>query len=428
MERILRGSINKLSDTKVEKIIKEAKMAVATGNGKSQVVGDGGGLYLQISKTGASSWLFRYMRNGKATAIGLGGYPEISLKAARRKSEVCREQLAHGKDPLGEKRTAQAFVQNEKIKASPKTFDDCASEYIADHRAEWKNEKHAQQWENTLATYASKVIGIKPVADVTVEDIKKILKPIWVEKHETATRVRGRIEAILDWATVHSYRTGDNPARWKGFLEHLLPKTTASQRAPKHHAALPYADIPSFISKLTAQEGMARWALELLILTACRTNEICHAQWTEIDWEKNLWMIPQERMKAGKAHRVPLVERSRQILQTLQPLTPGKYIFPGGVKDRPLSNMAMMMLLRRMGYKSITVHGFRSTFRDWVGETTQHEFHVAEAALAHGLADKVVAAYARGDLFEKRFALMRDWANYCLSSYMSSSCSDVKSS
>lgn len=407
----MRGPINKLTDTKIEGQIKQAHKAAAVGKGKSMLLGDGGGLTLQITKTGTASWLHRYMRMGKPVAVGLGAYPAVSLKMARAKAEACRHLLADGKDPLTEKRAAETAAHL--VAAKEKTFDDCASEYITDHRAEWKNAKHVQQWENTLERYASPIIGNRPIGKVTTADLKRILNPIWNTKNETATRVRGRIEAIIDWATAHELRVGDNPARWKGHLEHLLAKSTPENRAKAHHAALPYADIPKFMADLAAQEGMSRWALEFLILTACRTSEVTGAEWHEIDQVKKLWTISKERMKAGKEHRVPLVERSLEILKAVKPFGHGKYVFPGGNTDKPLSNMAMAMLLRRMEYAGITVHGFRSTFRDYIGEETTHDFHTAEAALAHKLKDKVAAAYARSDLFEKRFAMMREWANYC---------------
>ncbi len=405
------GSINKLTDTKIEGRIRKAKIAAKEGSGSQVLLGDGGGLTLQITKTGTASWLHRYMRAGTAFAVGLGAYPLVSLKEARAKAEVCRKQLAEGKDPRHEKQAAETAVHV--VAAMEKTFDDCASEYITDHRAEWKNAKHVQQWENTLETYASPIIGKCPIGKVTTADVKRILTPIWKTKHETATRVRGRIEAIIDWATAHELRTGDNPARWKGHLEHLLAKSTPESRADAHHAALPYVDMRKFILDLENQVGMSRWALEFLILTACRTSEVTGAEWQEIDLVKGLWTIPKERMKAGKEHRVPLVGRSIEILEVVEPFRHGKYIFPGGNTDKPLSNMAMAMLLRRMGYKKITVHGFRSAFRDWVAAETMHDFHTAESALAHKLKDRVAAAYARTDLFEKRFAMMRDWEKYC---------------
>ena len=409
----MRGPINKLSDTKIVSALKTARKAIADGQPKSILLGDGGGLTLQISKTGAASWLHRYMRLGKPVALGLGGYPEVSLKLARSKAEDCRRLLAEGRDPLADKRAAEAAIKLERAK--DKTFDECATEYIADHQAEWKNPKHLQQWQNTLKTYASPVIGARPVGQITTADLKRILNPIWTTKNETASRLRGRIEAVIDWATAHELRVGDNPARWRGHLEHLLAKTTPEQRADKHHAALPHADIPKFLQQLAGHEGMARWALEFLILTACRTSEITGARWEEINEEAQLWTIPKERMKAGREHRVPLTARALTILRTVKPFSGTTFIFPGQTKDKAMSNMTMNALLKRMDRKEITVHGFRSTFRDWVGEKTNHDFRTAEAALAHGLPDKVAAAYARGDLFEKRFAMMKDWAAHCAS-------------
>ena len=407
----MRGPINKLSDTKIEATLKTARKAVAAGQGKPILLGDGGGLTLQISKTGAASWLHRYMRLGRAVGLGLGGYPEVSLKLARAKAEECRRMLAEGRDPLTDKRAAETAAKLARAKG--KTFDDCATEYIEDHRAEWKNPKHIQQWENTLKTYASPIIGQRPIGEITTADLKRILNPIWSTKNETASRLRGRIESIIDWATAHELRTGENPARWKGHLEHLLAKTTPEQRADKHFSALPHADIPAFMGKLAAQEGMARWALEFLILTAARTSEITGAQWDEIDETAQLWTVPAERMKARKEHRVPLTARAVTILRTVKAFSGKTFIFPGQNKDKPMSNMTMTALLRRMGRSDITVHGMRSTFPDWVGEKTTHDFRTAEAALAHQLPDRVAAAYARSDLFEKRFAMMRDWEKYC---------------
>lgn len=412
------GPINKLTDTKLESILKQAKKAAAREEGKRILLGDGGGLALQITKAGTASWLYRYMRLRKPVAVGLGAYPTVTLKMARTSAEFCRRLLAEGKDPLTEKRAAESATRLSVAKG--KTFDDCAKEYIDDHRPEWKNPKHVQQWENTLATYASPIIGNQALSKITTADIKRILSPIWRTKNETASRLRGRIEAIIDWATVHELRSGDNPARWKGHLEHLLAKSTPESRKGAHHAALPYADVPRFMSELATQEGMSCWALEFLILTAARTSEVTGATWSEIDFEKKLWTIPQDRMKAGVEHRVPLVDRCIAILEEVKLRRHGVYIFPGGNFDKPLSNMAMSMLLRRMKYCEITVHGFRSTFRDFVSEKTTHDFHTAEVALAHKQKDKVVAAYARSDLFDKRFAMMRDWERHC-QSYLTSS-------
>lgn len=409
----MRGPINKLTDTKIEGAIKQAQKIIRDdkAGAKTILLGDGGGLTLQITKTGTASWLFRYMRFTKAVAVGLGSYPTVSLKIARTKADACRSLLAQDKDPLTEKRAAETIARLDQSKG--KTFDQCANEYIDDHRAEWRNPKHTQQWENTIAAYASPIIGSRAISNITTADIKRILKPIWKTKHETATRVRGRIEAILDWATAQEMRSGDNPARWKGHLEHLLARSTEISRAEVHHAALAYKDMPSFMADLRKQEGMARWALEFLILTASRTSEVLNAEWSEVDHEKNIWVIPAERMKAGKEHRIPLVAQSIEVLKQVKLFTLGKYIFPSGNKDKALSNMAMSMLARRMGYKDITVHGFRSTFRDYIAEKTEYDFHTAEAALAHKLTDRVAAAYARTDLLEKRIRMMSDWANYC---------------
>jgi integrase len=409
------GPIHKLTDTKIEAELKKARVAAAKGKGKPILLGDGGGLTLQISRTGTASWLHRYMRHGKPVGLGLGPYPAVSLKAARKKAQDARQLLAEGKDPLTEKRAHQA---EEKLATTSKTtFDSCAATYIADHKAEWKSAKHAQQWTNTLAMYASPIIGDREIGTVTTADLLRILKPIWLTKNETASRLRGRIEAVLDWATAHGMRTGENPARFRGHLEHLLARSTPEQRAEKHHLAMPHVKIPAFVSELTKQEGMSRWALEFLLLTACRTSEVLGAQWQEISSDGALWVIPKERMKAGKEHRVPLVPRAQEILQKVQRFKrdTGIYIFPSGTEDKPLSNMALSMLLRRMGITDATVHGFRSTFRDWVGEKTTHDHRTAEAALAHRLPDKVAAAYARSDLYEKRLSMMKDWASYCTS-------------
>lgn len=409
----MRVRLQKLSDLKIESALKQARHAATEDVGKVILLGDGGGLTLQISKTGSASWLHRYMRDGRPTAVGLGSYPETSLHEARKLAQENRRLLIEGEDPLATKRAQEAESRLRELKGT--TFRVCAVKYIADHKAEWKSAKHAQQWENTLATYAFPTLGTREVSAITTQDLVRILQPIWLVKNETASRVRGRIEAIIDWATALGYRRGENPARFKGHLEHLLARSTPEQRAEKHHAALSHAQIPAFMTSLSAQDGMARWALEFLILTACRTSEVLNAKWSEISEEACLWIIPKERMKAAKAHRVPLVGRALEILMTVRTFQRGDYIFPSGAQDSPLSNMALAMLLRRMGVKDATVHGFRSTFRDWVGEKTNHDFRTAEAALAHKLPDRVAAAYARSDLYEKRFAMMNEWATYCTS-------------
>lgn len=410
----MRGPINKLTDTKIEGKLKQAQKAANDHLGKPILLGDGGGLTLQITKTASASWLHRYMRFGKPLVVGLGPYPTVSLKMARAKAELCRTQLADGKDPLTEKRAAETAAHL--AAAVGKTFDECAAEYIAAHQSEWKNGKHSQQWGTTIATYASPIIGARPIASITTADVKRILAPMWKTTYVTGTRLRGRIEAVIDWATAHELRAGDNPARWKGHLEHLLAKSSPEDQAERHHAALSHTDMPKFMVDLASRDGMSRWALELLILTACRTSEIAEAVWTEIDLVEKLWTIPKERMKGGVEHRIPLVERALKILQVVKPFAPGKYVFPGGKADKPLSDKAMAALVEKMGYTEITVHGFRSTFRDYIGAETTHEFLTVEKALAHKLKDKVAAAYARSDLLNKRFPMMRDWEKYCLSS------------
>jgi integrase len=407
--------IHNLTDTKIEAALKKARVAATKGEGKPVLLGDGGGLTLQVSRSGTASWLHRYMRHGKPVGLGLGAYPAVSLKAARKKAEEVRQQLAQGKDPLAEKRAQQA--EEKLATTSQTTFDSCATTYISDHKAEWKSAKHAQQWTNTLAMYASPIIGHREIGSIATADLVRILKPIWLTKNETASRLRGRIEAVLDWATAHGMRTGENPARFRGHLEHLLARSTPEQRAEKHHLAMAHEKIPKFFVDLGKQDGMSRWALEFLVLTACRTSEVLGAQWQEVSFEGTLWVIPKDRMKAGKEHRVPLVPRALEILEQVKPFKKerGIYIFPSGSEDKPLSNMALSMLLRRMGVTGATVHGFRSTFRDWVGEKTTHDHRTAEAALAHKLPDRVAAAYARSDLYEKRFAMMKDWATHCAS-------------
>jgi integrase len=407
--------IHNLTDTKIEAALKKTRVAAGRGTGKTVLLGDGGGLTLQISRTGTASWLHRYMRHGKPVGLGLGAYPAVSLKAARKKAEEVRQKLAEGKDPLAEKRAHQA--EQKLASTSQTTFDSCAAMYISDHKAEWKSAKHAQQWTNTLSMYATPIIGDREIGSIATADLLRILKPIWLTKNETASRVRGRIEAVLDWAAAHDMRSGENPARFRGHLEHLLARSTPEQRAEKHHLAMPHEKVPAFFLDLSKQDGMSRWALEFLVLTACRTSEVLGAQWQEVSPDGTLWVIPKERMKAGKEHRVPLAPRALEILEQVKPFEKGKgvYIFPSGSEDRPLSNMALSMLLRRMGVTNATVHGFRSTFRDWVGERTTHDHRTAEAALAHRLPDRVAAAYARSDLYEKRSAMMKDWAAHCFS-------------
>ncbi|CAJ3027091.1 putative phage integrase [Burkholderia pseudomallei] len=387
---------------------KLSQLAV-TKTTKPGLYADGGNLYLQITTAGVKSWLFRYMRNGKQRGMGLGPLHTIGLAEARALALDCRRLLLAGTDPLDARNAERAAQQL--ARANDVSFQHCAEKYIVAHRAGWKNAKHAAQWTNTLATYAYPVFDSRPVSAIDTALVMRVLEPIWTTKTETASRLRGRIESVLDWATVRGYRSGENPARLKGHLDTLLPKRSRVQKV-EHHPALPYADLPEFIKALRSEAGTAARALELLILTATRTNEVIAATWQEFDLDEGVWTIPAERMKMGKEHRVPLSPGAIAVVKAQQEVKRGDYVFPGARDYKPLSNMAMLQLLERMQRNDITVHGFRSTFRDWAGETTHYPREVCEAALAHGIKDKAEAAYARGDLFMKRAALMRDWADF----------------
>lgn len=372
--------------------------------------GDGGGLWLQVSSGGTQSWVFRFTLNGRAREMGLGGLNTISLAQAREAARDCRALTHSGIDPIERRREQAAKTILDAAKAI--TFDECAERYINAHEAGWRNEKHAAQWRATLKTYASPLIGSLPVQMIDVGLVMNILEPIWYEKTETASRVRGRIESVLDWATTRGYRSGDNPARWRGHLENLLPRRSKVQSVT-HYAAVPYQEIGDFMQDLAAQEGVAKDALAFLILTGTRTSETIGATWDEVDLSKNLWVIPAVRIKAGKEHRVPLSPPAMKILRHLSKARTGEFIFPGAKADKPLSNMALLALLKRMRRFGLTVHGFRSTFRDWAAEQTNFPREVAEMALAHAVGDKVEAAYRRGDLFKKRQQLMDEWGRYC---------------
>lgn len=372
---------------------------------------DGLGLYLRVGPTGAKSWVFRFRSGASRRDMGLGPLHTITLADARTKAAECRKLLLDGKDPLSTREAERLAILAESAKAM--TFKKCAEAYIDAHKAGWRNGKHADQWTNTLTAYAYPTIGELFVNAVDTGLVMKVLEPIWSTKTETASRVRGRIEAILDWATVRGHRQGDNPARWKGHLDHLLPARAKVQKV-EHHSALPYAEIGDFMTSVRAQEGTSARALELLILTASRTGEVIGATWGEFDLPGKLWTIPAERMKAGREHRVPLSPAALRVLEAMQKVQTRDFVFPGGKPEKPLSNMALLQLLKRMDRPDLTAHGFRSTFRDWAAETTNFPRDVAEMALAHAIGDKVEAAYRRGDLFDKRRKLMEAWAAYCL--------------
>jgi len=372
---------------------------------------DGGGLYLHVNARGAKSWIFRYMRDGKAHEMGLGPLHTIGLKAARERAANRRRELLDGIDPLRQRQSERQAAQLEAAKAM--TFKECAERYIGAHKAGWRSPKSLAAWESTLAGDVYPVFGKLPVQAIDTALVMKAIEPIWSKKPETAGRIRGRIEAILDYATVRGWRQGENPARWRGHLEKLLPKK-AKVRAVEHHPALPFAEIPVFMETLRHEGGTAARALEFAILTAARTGEVIGARKPEIDRQAKLWTIPGERMKGGREHRVPLTDAALAIVDRLHQENPeSEFVFAGGKAGRPLSNMAMRVLLRRMKRDDLTVHGFRSTFRDWAAERTNFQNEVIEMALAHAVGDKVEAAYRRGDLFQKRERLMAAWAGYC---------------
>ncbi|MCJ2125119.1 tyrosine-type recombinase/integrase [Methylobacterium sp. J-077] len=369
---------------------------------------DGGGLYLQVTHADARSWIFRFMLNGRARSMGLGSLHTLTLAEARNKATECRKLCLDGIDPIEARQRVRSAAQLDAAKAM--TFDACAEAYIEAHKKGWRNAKHGDQWRNTLATYASPVFGPLPVQSVDTGLVMRVIEPIWGDKTETATRVRGRIESVLDWAATRGYRQGENPARWRGHLQNLLPKRSKVQRV-EHHAALPFVKIGEFVASLRQQNGTSPLALEFTILTAARTGEVIGATWDEMDLAERAWTVPAERMKGCREHRVPLCDRSVEILEHLR-AHGDRYVFPGGKRGKALSNMAMLELLKRMGRPDLTTHGFRSTFRDWAAETTRFPSEVVEMALAHIIENKVEAAYRRGDLFQKRRELMDAWAAF----------------
>ncbi|MBM3572872.1 MAG: DUF4102 domain-containing protein [Alphaproteobacteria bacterium] len=394
-----------------KRVIGRLTALAATKAKKPGLYADGGGLYLQVASATARSWIFRYRAPGKKTPrdLGLGSLATVTLAAARDAARDARALLKAGRDPVEARKEAKAKANLDAARAM--TFKACAQAYIEAHKEGWRNETHAAQWPATLKAYAYPVIGELPVQAVDVALVLKILSPIWKEKPETASRVRGRIEAVLDWARVRGFRTGDNPSRWRGLLDHLLP-ARGKVRAVKHHPALPFDEVGAFVAELRKQEGVAARALEFLILTAARTSEVTGATWGEVDKAKALWVVPSDRVKAGREHRVPLSPRALEILEEMKPLG-SEYLFPGGKAGKPLSENAMLALLRRMGRDDVTTHGFRSTFKDWASERTSYPHEVSEMALAHAVGNKVEAAYRRGDLLEKRKRMMADWSRFC---------------
>lgn len=389
-------SLNRLSATAVAKLKKPGMHA------------DGGGLYLLI-RGAQRSWVFRFRDGARLRDMGLGPAHTVSLADAREQATAARRQRLDGVDPIEARATVRAAAKAEK--AATMTFRSAADAYIAAHRAGWRNEKHAEQWSSTLAAYAHPTIGDLSVSAVDTTLVLKILRPIWATKTETASRVRGRIESILDWAKVSGLRAGENPARWRGHLDHMLP-ARAKVRPVEHFAALPYAELAGFMTALRAREGIAARCLEFTILTAARSGEARGATWAEVDVAAAVWTVPAARTKARREHRVPLSDRALAILEEMR-LTRevGPLVFPGHRLTQPLSDMSLTAVLGRMG-RDITVHGFRSTFTDWAREQASFDQEVRKAALAHTIDDKTDAAYARGDMFEKRRKLMAAWADY----------------
>jgi integrase len=366
------------------------------------------GLYLNVANKNARSWILRLTVAGKRREMGLGPYPEITHVQAKEKAKAAREAVRQGIDPIDQARKARSLLAADR--AGQLAFDDCAAAYIQAHAAGWRNVKHGDQWKNTLATYASPVIGKLLVRDVETAHVVKILSPIWATKTETASRVRGRIERVLGWATTSGYRSGENPARWHGHLENLLPKQSQVTTV-EHHAAHPWRTVGAFMAVLRQQASTGAKALEFVILTAARSGEVRGATWSEVDLHEALWTIPATRMKAKAEHQVPLSKPALALLRALPRMAGTDLVFPSG-KLAPLSDMTLSAVLRRMKIDA-TPHGFRSTFRDWCSESTNYPREVAEKSLAHAIPSAIEAAYRRGTLLEKRRRLMAEWATYC---------------
>jgi integrase len=405
------------------KVLSNALTAATVKNARPGRHCDGGGLFLLVKDTGKRSWLFRYKLNGKVRDMGLGGASgaaAVSLPEVRGTAGELRKMAKAGIDPLAERERkavdAAAKAQAQKVRAM--TFKAVAAAYIEAHEAGWRNAKHRAQWTSTLTTYAYPQMGELPVSNVATADVMAALAPIWAKKPETASRLRGRIEAVLDYAKASGWRDGENPARWRGHIANLLP-TRGKVARVEHHAALPWAESGAFMAALRLRDATAARALEFAILTAARTGEVLGARWREIDRVGKVWTLPGARMKAGREHRVPLSKAAVAVLDDMAKLRPDDdakgeaFIFPGARAAHPLSQMAMLMLLRRMDRGDLTAHGFRSTFRDWCAEATAYPHEMAEIALAHVVADKTEAAYRRGDMMDRRRRMMDDWAEFC---------------
>jgi integrase len=371
---------------------------------------DGGGLYLQVGASGAKSWIYRFMLKGQVRDMGLGSYREVPLAEARKRATAARLLRSAGIDPIESRQSVDE--QSKMERARSMTFKACAEAYIEATRPSWRNAKHAEQWTSSFATYVYPTIGSFSVHKIDTVLVLKVVEPLWTKKTITAQRLLGRMERVLDWAATRGARAGENPARWRGHIENVLPNPTKLATV-KHHSALPHDAVPLFITELRERDGLAKLALEFLILTAARSSEVLGARWTEIDLGQALWIIPGSRMKSGLEHRVPLSDAALEVLRVAQRDRPSDFVFPSAKRIVAMSHMAFQSLLKRMHRSEITTHGFRSTFRDWVAEQTNHSREVAEMALAHAITNKVEAAYRRGDLLVKRRQLMEDWGRYC---------------
>ena len=377
-------------------------------------VGGVAGLYLCVSPSGSRSWIARVNVDGKRREMGLGSFPDVSLSIAREKARAARSDTIMGIDPVANRKEARSARQA--LKATQKTFADCAKAYIEAHSDSWRNAKHRAQWPSTFETYVYPTMGTVLVGEVTQAHVMAVLLPIWKTKTQTAIRLRGRIEQVLAWATAAGFRQGDNCARWAGLLDQLLP-APGKVSEPRHHPAVRVDDMPAFIKALRQHDGLSPKALEFVVLTAARSGEVRGATWAEIDLEAAVWTVPKERMKAGKEHRVPLNTQAIKLLEAMPRIEGTELVFPAP-RGGQLSDMALTALTRRMNFRDdagrvCVPHGFRSSFRDWVFERTDYPRDLAEAALAHALENKVEAAYRRGDALERRRAMMQAWANYC---------------
>ena len=388
-------ALHRLSNLKVERAKRPGMYA------------DGGSLYLRVAEGGSKQWIFRYTVNGRNRDMGLGPVHTLTLAEARERATEARKLRLDGIDPIANKRARVAALRAADAKA--KTFADCVKGFIEDNESSWTSVKHRRQWETSLIKYTYPILGSLPVAAIDTPLVLRVLKPIWDAKRETASRLRGRIENVLGWATVHHYRSGDNPARWNGLLEHALPAVVKGD----HHAALPYTQVASFMQALRKDTGIVARALEFITLTAVRLGEATGATWDEIDLEAKTWTIPASRMKADQEHRVPLSDAAISVLKTVREIRQSDYVFAGFKPGRPIGGDALRELIKKLAGADVTVHGLRSTFRDWAAEQTNVQREVAEVALAHAIPDAVEAAYRRGDLFDKRRKLMGAWAAYC---------------